>query len=102
MREQIRVHRQHYIQGVAHHVQERGVREEKADEPEVGLVQRHLAGEPGSPFGHDAELYDFAQVMIAQIIEVLAMIGHPQLRERLGVAKRTFEEARHKLGDLGR
>jgi hypothetical protein len=28
------------------------------------------------------------------------MIGHPQLRERLRVAKRTLEEARHELGDL--
>jgi hypothetical protein len=65
------------------------------------LVQRHLVGEPCGALRHDAELRDLAQIMVAQVIQILAMIAHPQFRQRLGVGKRTVEQPRHELGDLG-
>jgi len=69
---------------MARNVQERGFGKEQVNEPKVHLVQRHLVGEPSGALRHDAELPDPAQIMIAQIIEVLAVIAHPQFASASG------------------
>ena len=36
--------------------------------------------------------------MIAQIVEILAVVAHPQFRQRFGIGERAFQHARHELG----
>ena len=65
------------------------------------LVERHLVGEPGGAAGcSDAELAHAAQIIVAQFVEPVAVVAHPQLGERLGIGERAVEHARHDAGDL--
>jgi hypothetical protein len=62
---------------MAHHVHHRRARERQVNEPEVEFVERHLVDEIGCARLDDAELRRLAQVMVAQIVEIFAVIAHP-------------------------
>ncbi len=73
---------------------------EQPDQSKVRLIERHLVGEPGSPRRHDSQLRDLAQVMVAQIVQVVAMISHPEFGERFRVGERAVQHARHQSRDF--
>ena len=53
-----------------------------------------------APGVSDAHLADLLQVVVAQIVQALALVAHPQFGQRLGIAQRAVQHARHDAGDL--
>ena len=47
-----------------------------------------------------AHLPHLLQVVVAQIVQAFALVAHPQFGQRLGIAQRACQHARHDRGDL--
>ena len=92
--------RDHDVERMAQHVDQRRLREQQRDQAKMGLVQRHLVGEARGPRPQDAHLAHLLQIIVAQIVQPVALIAHPQFGQRLGIAERACQHARHDCGDL--
>jgi len=53
----------------------------------MGLVERHLVGEPAGAFLHRAELVGALQIIVAQIIQPLDLIAEPEVGEGFGIGE---------------
>ena len=71
-----------------------------ADEAEMGLVQRHLVGEPAGALADRAELAGALKIIVAQVVEPLDLVAQPELRERFWIGERAHQHARDEAGQL--
>ena len=100
VRQMVGEDRERDIQGMAGHMDDRRLGEDEPDQAEVGLVERHLIGEPIGALAHRVELAGALQIIVAQVVEALGLVAEPELRERLGIGERAREHARHEGGQL--
>ncbi len=90
------------VERMADEVDDRGVGKEEADQPEMHLVERHLVGDEAYPFlAREPGPAHRAEVMIAQELEIVTVVGHPGLAQRLRIGKRASEQSRGVVGEIG-
>ena len=100
MRQMIGEGGQHHIERMAHDVDQRRLRKHQRDQSEMRFVERHLIGEPPCLPLDDSHAADVIEVVVAQFVEPVPTVGHPEFGQRLGIAERAVQHPRHRLGDL--
>jgi hypothetical protein len=67
--------RENHVERMAQEVDDRRLWEDEADEAEMGLIQRHLVGEPAGALADRGELAGALEIIVAQIVEPFDLVA---------------------------